>query len=79
LDKDKDGLLTDAEIIAWVIPDNNEIATDEVNHLFAGADDDVDGILSASEIVKNHELFVGSEATDYGEHLQNPNRLDDEL
>ena len=30
LDKDKDGLLTDAEIIAWVIPDNNEIATDEV-------------------------------------------------
>ena len=51
----------------------------QVNHLFAGADDDVDGILSASEIVKNHELFVGSEATDYGEHLQNPNRLDDEL
>ena len=33
LDKDKDGLLTDAEIIAWVIPDNNEIATDEVRIL----------------------------------------------
>merc|ERR1719225_2499597 len=78
-DKDRDGSLNDAEIIAWVIPDNGEIATDEVNHLFAGADEDVDGILSAAEIVKNHDLFVGSEATDYGEHLHNPNRLDDEL
>jgi Ca2+-binding EF-hand superfamily protein len=79
LDKDKDGSLNDAEIIAWVIPDNNEVATDEVNHLFAGADEDVDGLLAASEIIKNHDLFVGSEATDYGEHLNNPHRLDDEL
>jgi len=79
LDKNKDGSLDDAEIISWVIPDNNEIATDEVNHLFAGADEDVDGVLSMDEILKNHELFVGSEATDYGEHLHNPHRMDDEL
>ncbi len=79
LDKNKDGSLDDAEIINWVIPDNDEIATDEVNHLFAGADEDVDGLLSLEEILKNHELFVGSEATDYGEHLINPHRLDDEL
>merc|ERR1712141_468425 len=32
-------------------------------------DEDLDGILSVDEILKNHELFVGSEATDYGEHL----------
>ena len=69
LDKNKDGFLDDAEILAWVIPDNEEIASDEVNHLFAGADEDVDGVLSVAEILKNHELFVGSEATDYGEHL----------
>ena len=67
------------EIIAWLIPDNNEVATEEVNHLFAGADEDVDGLLAASEIIKNHDLFVGSEATDYGKHLNNPHRLDDEL
>ena len=79
LDKNKDGFLDEAEIIAWVIPDNNEIATDEVNHLFAGADEDVDGLLSVKEIIDNHELFVGSEATDYGEHLHDPNRFDDEL
>ena len=79
LDKNKDGFLDEAEIIAWVIPDNNEIATDEVNHLFAGADEDVDGLLSVKEIIDNHELFVGSEATDYGEHLHDPDRFDDEL
>jgi Ca2+-binding EF-hand superfamily protein len=43
LDKNKDGSLDDAEIIGWIIPDNSEIATDEVNHLFAGSDEDVDG------------------------------------
>jgi hypothetical protein len=32
-----------------------------VNHLFAGADADVDGVLSFEEILNNHELFVGSE------------------
>lgn len=79
LDKSKDGFLDDAEIIAWVIPDNEEIATDEANHLFAGADEDVDGVLSIKEIIDNHELFVGSEATDYGEHLHDPHRFDDEL
>ena len=76
LDKNSDGSLDDAEIIAWVIPDNDEIATDEVNHLFAGADEDVDGLLTLAEILNNHELFVGSEATDYGELLH---RIDDEL
>jgi hypothetical protein len=79
LDKNKDGSLDDAEIIGWIIPDNSEIATDEVNHLFAGSDEDVDGKLSVDEILNNHDLFVGSEATDYGEHLQDPHRLDDEL
>ena len=36
LDKNKDGFLNEVEIIAWAIPDNNEITTEEVNHLFAG-------------------------------------------
>ena len=39
LDKNKDGFLNEVEIIALAIPDNNEITTDEVNHLFAGADE----------------------------------------
>lgn len=30
-----------------------------------------DGKLSIAEIVAEYNLFVGSEATNYGEHLQN--------
>ena len=35
----------------------------QVNHLFAGADQDVNGLLSFQEIIDNHDLFVGSEVT----------------
>lgn len=53
-----------------------EIAIDEVNHLFVSADDDHDDRLSYQEIIENYDVFVGSEATDYGEHL---NKIKDEL
>ena len=39
----------------------------------------MDDVLKFEEIIKNHELFVGSEATDYGDHLKNLHRLEDEL
>lgn len=57
----------------------SDVATDEVSHLFAAADNDHDDRLSIDEIVDNHDLFVGSEATDYGDHLQNIDNLRDEL
>jgi len=79
LDKNGDNLLSREEIHAWIIPSNEEIADEEVNHLFAGADTDADGILSFPEILDNHDLFVGSEVTDYGDHLQNLDRFNDEL
>lgn len=49
----------------------SDVATDEVNHLFAAADADQDDRLSYDEILENHDLFVGSEATNYGDHLHN--------
>lgn len=52
---------------------------DEVHHLFAATDSDHDDHLSYDEIVDNHELWVGSEATDYGDHLQDIMELRDEL
>jgi len=79
LDKNGDNLLSHEEIYAWIIPSNEEIAEEEVNHLFAGADSDADGLLAFQEILDNHDLFVGSEATDYGDHLQNLDRFRDEL
>jgi len=65
--------------LAWIIPSNEEIASDEVDHLFSGADDDMNEILSFDEVLNNHDLFVGSEATDYGDHLHNLHRFEDEL
>jgi len=58
---------------------NREIADEEVAHLFASSDDDHDGLLSFHEILEHHDVFVGSEATDYGDHLNNIHRFDDEL
>lgn len=50
-----------------------------MDHLFAGSDDDHDNRLSYDEILDHHDTFVGSEATDYGDHLQEIERFDDEL
>jgi len=77
LDTDHDGSLTDNEIIHWIVPSEEDVAEDEVTHLFASADDDHDDKLSIDEIVKHHDVFVGSEATDYGDHLHRPKIVDE--
>lgn len=54
----------------------SDIADQEVEHLMENSDSDKDGRLSIQEIIDHHEIFVGSEATDYGEHLH---KFKDEL
>ncbi|XP_003699738.1 reticulocalbin-2 [Megachile rotundata] len=78
-DKNGDGRLDSDEILSWLVPSNEEIASDEVDHLFAASDDDHDNRLSFDEILDHHDTFVGSEATDYGDHLQDIERFTDEL
>lgn len=78
-DKNGDRRLDKEEILNWLLPGNDEIAEQEAEHLLANGDTDNDGKLSIQEIVDHHELFVGSEATDYGEHLHNTSRFSDEL
>lgn len=56
----------------------SNIADDEVEHLFVSSDDDHDLKLSFAEIIDHHDVFVGSEATDYGDHLLG-SHFDDEL
>lgn len=58
---------------------SRDVAIEEVDHLFASSDDDHDDRLSYDEIINNYEIFVGSEATDYGDHLQNIDNFKDEL
>ncbi|XP_019871324.2 reticulocalbin-2 isoform X2 [Aethina tumida] len=79
LDKDGDGRLGGNEILSWVVPSNDEIAEEEVDHLFASSDDDHDDLLSFNEILEHYDIFVGSEATDYGDHLHNIHNFKDEL
>jgi len=81
LDDNKDGSLDENEVYAWMVPDNEEVAKEEADHLFAGSDDDHDDFLSLDEIEKHHDVFTGSEATDFGEHLTSHqmDRFSDEL
>ncbi|CAD6999958.1 reticulocalbin-2 [Ceratitis capitata] len=79
LDENKDGLLVGNEVLNWVVPNSETIAKDEVDHLFVSTDEDHDDRLSYLEILSNYDTFVGSEATDYGDHLQNINHFIDEL
>ncbi|VDL72320.1 unnamed protein product [Nippostrongylus brasiliensis] len=68
-DLDGDGVLRGEEVRRWLIPDVDEVAKQESNHLINGADSDKDGKLSIEEVVDAYNLFVGSEATNYGEDL----------
>uniref|UniRef100_A0A914W1Y2 Reticulocalbin-3 n=1 Tax=Plectus sambesii TaxID=2011161 RepID=A0A914W1Y2_9BILA len=68
-DKNKDGVLDRSEMRAWLIPDTMQTSVEEMEHLFNQADNDKDGRLSYDEITDEYRLFVGSEATNYGEHL----------
>jgi len=69
LDKDKDGKLTSEEMRPWVLPDNNDVAKEEVEHLVQTCDENGDGHLSIEEIVKKEDEFISSSATDYGRNL----------
>ena len=41
----------------------------ETKHLISEADGNADGVLTKEEIVEKHDLFVGSQATDFGDIL----------
>ncbi|CAL4122170.1 unnamed protein product [Meganyctiphanes norvegica] len=78
MDKNNTGTLEKDELRP-LIETSEDIAEDEVDHLFAAADDDNNDFLSFLEILDHHDIFVGSEATDYGDHLHNLDRFEDEL
>ena len=68
-DVDNNGFLTGDEIFRWMDPDNTEDAHDEADHLMGECDSNKDDKLSAQEIINNHDLWVESDATDYGKKL----------
>uniref|UniRef100_I3MNA4 Reticulocalbin-3 n=1 Tax=Ictidomys tridecemlineatus TaxID=43179 RepID=I3MNA4_ICTTR len=76
LDKNKDGyvqveeyILDGNEVGHWVLPPSQDQPLVEANHLLHESDTDKDGRLSKAEILGNWNMFVGSQATNYGEDL----------
>ncbi|XP_028823287.1 calumenin-B [Denticeps clupeoides] len=68
-DKNKDGRMDQQETRDWILPSDYDHAEAEAKHLLYESDADQDGRLTKSEIVQKYDLFVGSQATDFGEAL----------
>ncbi|KAJ8373759.1 hypothetical protein SKAU_G00043390 [Synaphobranchus kaupii] len=68
-DKNKDGKMDKEETMDWILPSDYDHAEAESKHLVYESDSDKDGRLTKEEIVNKYDLFVGSQATDFGEAL----------
>ncbi|XP_043577801.1 calumenin-like [Bombus pyrosoma] len=68
-DKDGDGFLNFEEVKTWIIPADFDHAEAESRHLIFEADMDADQKLTKDEILEKYDIFVGSQATDFGEAL----------
>ena len=51
------------------MPDDFDQAEAETNHLIHASDADHDGNLTKQEVLDKYDIFVGSQATDFGEAL----------
>ncbi|XP_011499500.1 PREDICTED: calumenin-B [Ceratosolen solmsi marchali] len=68
-DKDANGYLDTEEVKDWIIPADFDHAEAEARHLIYEADSDADQKLTKEEILEKYDIFVGSQATDFGEAL----------
>ncbi|KAM8927975.1 reticulocalbin-3 isoform 3-T3 [Pelodytes ibericus] len=68
-DLNKDGKMDRTEISHWILPQDYNHSEIESKHLIYESDRDKDDKLSKAEILDNWNMFVGSQATNYGEDL----------
>ncbi|XP_013787349.1 calumenin-like [Limulus polyphemus] len=68
-DKNKDGLMDKEEVKEWILPPDYDHSESEARHLIYESDSDKDQKLTKEEILEKYDLFVGSQATDFGEAL----------
>lgn len=69
-DKNGDGKMDPSEVKHWILPPNYDHSEAEAKHLLHEADINEDGQLTKEEILEKYDVFVGSQATEYGEALQ---------
>lgn len=53
----------------WIAPRGLDYAEAEARHLIYQADTNKDEKLSEEEVIDKYDLFIGSQATDFGEVL----------
>ncbi|XP_077317015.1 reticulocalbin-1 isoform X2 [Lithobates pipiens] len=68
-DLNKDGKMDHEEIRHWILPQDYDHAQAEARHLIYESDSSKDKLLTKEEIINNWNMFVGSQATNYGEDL----------
>ncbi|NWT15706.1 RCN1 protein, partial [Vireo altiloquus] len=68
-DLNKDGKMDKDEIQHWILPQDYDHALAEARHLVYESDVDKDEKLTKEEVLDNWNMFVGSQATNYGEDL----------
>ncbi|XP_056263476.1 reticulocalbin-3 isoform X2 [Pseudoliparis swirei] len=68
-DTNKDGYLDAEEVADWVLPGEVDHADNEAKHLILETDTDQDQRITKKEVLSNWNMFVGSQATNYGEDL----------
>merc|ERR1711936_452254 len=66
-DQNKDGKMDAGEVKEWIMPDDHDQVVSEAKHLISESDLNADGKISKDEMVEKYDLFVGSQATDFGE------------
>lgn len=58
-----------SQVKTWIIPLDFDHAEAESRHLIFEADTDADQKLTKVEILEKYDIFVGSQATDFGAAL----------
>ncbi|CAH8607331.1 unnamed protein product [Dicrocoelium dendriticum] len=74
-DLDHNGYMDKAEVGEWIMPADYDAVDAETQHLFYHADSDKDNVLTEQEILDQQDLFVSSQATNYGTVLEQHQEL----
>jgi Ca2+-binding EF-hand superfamily protein len=68
-DQDGDGLMGKTEVRDWLMPIEYDHIDAEAAHLILECDADEDGFLDTEEVLKKYDVFMTSQATNWGEAL----------